>query len=221
MPTKDFETSVDNIFVNLSKSSKLYVNNVEIIEASYILLNPAAISSLNCSASNLFCVNVLSLLIFPLSAATSLSVSNSLITLFNSFCDLDSGIGVIYIEVFTSPKKYKSLNKSGKLHIRGNADTKKLLAYLVTFDIISKWSILEASIPAGAIISLIVLFLNNPGWSLLICCPFIGCSCGFLLDFLICISSFTIFNFFNSFLSYIYSNIRLIFLYNKCCHFSD
>ena len=89
-PTKDFDISVANNFVSLSKSFKLYVNIVEITEASYNLLKPAAISSLNCSASNLFCVKLLSLFIFPLSAATILSVSNSFITLFNSFCDLAS-----------------------------------------------------------------------------------------------------------------------------------
>ena len=54
IPTNDLDISVDNSFVNLSKSSKLYANRVDIIEASYSLLYPAAISSLNCSASNLF-----------------------------------------------------------------------------------------------------------------------------------------------------------------------
>ena len=50
-----------------------------------------------------------------------------------------------------SPNMYISLNNSGNVHILGNAETKKLLAYLFTFDIISKWSILLASIPEGAI----------------------------------------------------------------------
>ena len=125
------------------------------------MLYPAAISSLNCSASNLFCPNVLSLLILPLSVATILSVSSSFITLFNSFCDLDSWIGFIYIDVFISPNKYISLNSSGKVHILGKLDTKKLLAYLVTLDIISKWSILEASIPEGAISSFKVFLFKD------------------------------------------------------------
>ena len=195
IPTNDFDISVANSFVKESKSSKLYVNNVDIIEASYILLNPAAISSLNCSASNLFWVNVLSLFIFPLSAATILSVSSSFITLFNSFCDLDSEIGVIYIDVFTSPKKYKSLNNSGNVHIRGSVDIKKLLAYLFTFDIISKWSILDASIPEGAISSFIVLLFKSPGSSCLFNCLSLSSSSWFFFDFFI--------SFFSSFLGFV------------------
>ena len=97
---------------------------------------------------------------FPLSAATILSVSISLITLLSSFCDLDSSIGVMYIEVLISPNKYISLNNSGNVHILGNDDTKKLLAYLVTLEIISKWSMLVASIPDGAISSFIVFFFK-------------------------------------------------------------
>ena len=138
IPTNDLDISVDRSFVYLSRSARLYANNVATTEASYNLLYPAAISSLNCSASNLFCPNVLSLLMFPLSAATILSVSISLITLLSSFCDLDSSIGVMYIEVLISPNKYISLNNSGNVHILGNDDTKKLLAYLVTLEIISK-----------------------------------------------------------------------------------
>ena len=62
--------------------------------------------------------------------------------------------------VFMSPNKYISLNSSGKVHILGNVETKKLLAYLVTFEIISKWSMFVASIPDGAINSFIVFFFN-------------------------------------------------------------
>ena len=54
IPTNVFDISEDNNLVYLSKSSRLYAKSVEIIEASYNLLKPAAISSLNCSASNLF-----------------------------------------------------------------------------------------------------------------------------------------------------------------------
>ena len=136
--TRDLDISVDSSLVSLSKSSILYANNVETIEASNNLLNPAAISSLNCSASYLFCPTVLCLFIFPLSAATILSVSNWLITLFNSFCDFASDTGFIYIDVLTSPNKYKSLNNSGNIAILGSADTKKLLAYLFVLEIISK-----------------------------------------------------------------------------------
>ena len=57
----------------------------------------------------------------------------------------------MYIDVFVSPNIYISLNNSGKVHILGRDDTKKLRAYLFTLEIISKWSILEASIPEGAI----------------------------------------------------------------------
>ena len=162
IPTNDLDISVDNIFVSLSKSSKLYAKSVDTIDASYNLLNPAAISSLKSSASNLFWAKLLSLFMFPLSAATILSVSSSFIVLFNSFCDLDSAIGVMYIDVFISPNIYISLNNSGKVHILGSADTKKLLAYLFTVDAISKWSILLASIPDGAINSFIVFL-----WSIL------------------------------------------------------
>ena len=66
----------------------------------------------------------------------------------------------MYIDVFISPNIYISLNNSGNVHILGNAETKKLLAYLFTFDIISKWSILLASIPEGAINSFIVFLCN-------------------------------------------------------------
>ena len=83
IPTNDFDISVANNLVSLSRSLKLYVKIVATTDASYNLLYPAAISSLNCSASNLFCVKLLSLFMFPLSAATILSVSSSLITLFN------------------------------------------------------------------------------------------------------------------------------------------
>ena len=76
IPTNDFDISDESNVVNLSKSSKLYVDNVDITDASNSLLKPAAISSLNCSASYLFCPTVLCLFIFPLSAATSLSVSS-------------------------------------------------------------------------------------------------------------------------------------------------
>ena len=54
IPTTFLDISVANNFVNLSKSSLLYANNVDTTEASYNLLKPAAISSLNSSASNLF-----------------------------------------------------------------------------------------------------------------------------------------------------------------------
>ena len=74
---------------------------------------------------------------FPLSSAIILSVSSSLITLFKSFCELDSAIGDIYIDVLTSPNIYKSRNNSGKVHIRGKLDTKKLLAYLFVLEMIS------------------------------------------------------------------------------------
>ena len=46
--------------------------------------------------------------------------------------------GFIYIEVFISPNKYISLNNSGKVAILGSVDTKKLLAYFFTLEIISK-----------------------------------------------------------------------------------
>lgn len=55
-----------------------------------------------------------------------------------------------------------SLKSSGKVHILGKAETKKLLAYLFVFDIISKWSIFVKSIPDGAIISFNVLLFNIP-----------------------------------------------------------
>ena len=66
----------------------------------------------------------------------------------------------MYIDVLISPNMYISLNNSGNVHILGSADTKKLLAYLVTLDIISKWSMLLASIPDGAISSFIVFFFK-------------------------------------------------------------
>ena len=160
----------------------LYANKVDITDASYNLLNPAAIWSLSSSASNLFWVRVLSLFIFPLSAATILSVSSSFIALFSSFCDLSSLIGLIYIDVFISPNIYKSLNSSGKTAIRGREDTKKLLAYLFALDIISKWSILEASTPDGAIISFNV-FLFKKVFSSFLC--WFSCSSCFFILFLI------------------------------------
>ena len=101
-------------------------------------------------------------------------------TLFNSFCDFSSETGFIYTEVFISPNKYISLNSSGKVHILGRLDTKKLLAYLVVLEIISKWSKCEASIPAGAISSFNVFFFNILG----------SCSCELSISACICSSSF-------------------------------
>ena len=76
---EDIDELVDSIgemyFMGLNKKAELSNN----------LLNPAAISSLSCSVSYLFWDNILSLFIFPLSAATILSVSSSFIVLFNLF----------------------------------------------------------------------------------------------------------------------------------------
>ena len=93
MLTNDLDISLDKSFVNLSKSCKLYANNVETIVASYNLLNPAAIWSLKISVSYLFWEISLSLLILPFSLAIILSVSSSTIVLFKSFCEDSSDTG--------------------------------------------------------------------------------------------------------------------------------
>ena len=93
--------------------------------------------------------------------AKILSVSSSLIVLFSFVCEIDSCTGFIYIDVFISPNSYMLLNKYGNVVILGKSATKKLLANLVVSDIISKWSILEASIPAGAINCFIVFVYIN------------------------------------------------------------
>ena len=64
------------------------------------------------------------------------------------------------IDVFVSPNIYKSLNNSGNLQVLGRDDTKKLRANLFILEIISKWSIFDASIPDGAINSFIDFFFN-------------------------------------------------------------
>ena len=146
-----------NNSVSLSRSSKLYANNVHTIVDSYNLLNPLAIWSLKSSASILFCAKILSRFISPLSIATSLSASSSLIVLFKSVCDELSLTGEINTDVFTSPNVYILLKNSGNVHILGIFATIILLAYLVLVDTISTWFIFEKSIPAGAIKSLILL----------------------------------------------------------------
>ena len=123
MLTKDFDISFESNFVILSKSCILYANNVATIVASYNLLNPAAIWSLNTSVSYLFCATSLSLFIFPFSLAINLSVSSSTIVLFKSFCELASETGYIYIDVFTSPNIYKFLNNSGNIQDLGRPAT--------------------------------------------------------------------------------------------------
>ena len=75
-PTKLFDISAASNFVYASNDCKLYEKSVATTVASKSLLNPDAISSLSPSASSLFCAKRLSLFIFPLSAATILSVSN-------------------------------------------------------------------------------------------------------------------------------------------------
>ena len=132
-----FDISLDNNSVYLSNSSNEYANNVATIVESKSLLKPAAISSLKLSASSLFCANILSLFISPLSIATTLSDSNSLIVLFKSVCDVDSLTGLINTETFKSPNVYIPLKNSGKVHILGKAETIMLLAYLVLLETIS------------------------------------------------------------------------------------
>ena len=133
---KFFDISFDNCSVYLSNSSILYAKSVATIVELNNLFNPAAIVSLSSSASNLFCSKTLSLFISPLSCATILSDSSSLIVLFKSVCELDSLKGLIKTETFISPKVYIPLKNSGKVHILGRADTTILLANLVLDDII-------------------------------------------------------------------------------------
>ena len=151
------DISADNNSVCLSNSSRLYENRVQVIDVSNSLLNPAAISSLSSSASSLFCANILSLFISPLSIATTLSDSSSFMVLFNSVCEIFSAIGLINTDTLISPKVYIPLKNSGKVHILGIVATIILLAYLVLLDTISIWFNLLASTPAGAIISFKVL----------------------------------------------------------------
>ena len=154
IPINVLDISVDNNSVCLSKSSRLYANNVQITDDSYNLLNPPAIESLNSSASILFCAKILSLLMFPLSAATILSDSISLILLFNSFCDVFSVIGLMKTDILASPKVYILLKNSGKVHILGIVEIIILRAYFVVLATISIWFVCVASTPAGEIISL-------------------------------------------------------------------
>ena len=47
------------------------------------------------------------------------TVSNWFITLFNSFCERASGTGLIYTDVFISPKSYMSDKKYGNVACLG------------------------------------------------------------------------------------------------------
>ena len=121
------------------------------------------------------------------------------------------------MDVFISPNIYISLSNSGNVHILGNVEIKKLLAYLLILDIISKWSKLDASIPEGAINSFIVVFSKSP---VLTC--FFSCSCScccfsccffFSIYFYLLFFIFFFFNIIYCFFCYIFSYIFAISLY--------
>lgn len=118
-PNKFFDASIASNSDNLSSSFLLYANKVHKIVASNNLLYPAAIWSLNASASACFVDNTDSLFISPLSCATYLSDCNSTICLLSWFWDVVSDIGVIYTEAFISPNSYIPDKKYGNVACLG------------------------------------------------------------------------------------------------------